>query len=335
MGCLARVAAGHLRKPFFLLALFLASCLPGLPDSPTLPSGNYRVPTGVRFNLLRRDFLLHVPAGYRGDRPLPLLLVMHGAFSTGAETEVETGFSILADREGFLVAYPEGIGLFGWLQHWNAGHCCGKAAADDIDDIAFVDAVIAAVRQRLAVDPRRIYMVGMSNGGMFTYRYAAERTSVLAAAAVVGGAIGSRLEGGGEPWQVPPPALPLPIVIMHGLADEHVPAAGGKSPRKGGVRSYAPVTEAVEFWKSANGCIGNPRETMERQGALRRQQWQDCAQGSVVELDLFADWKHRWPAPHSTGTLPAEDRLRGFDASAAVWDFLRRYQRESGQDAKR
>lgn len=334
MGSFVRAAARRLRNLFCLLPLALTACLPGLPESPIPPSGNYRVPTEVRFNLMRRNFLLHVPAGYQGDQPLPLLLVMHGAFSTGAETERETGFSDLGDREGVLVAYPEGIGIFGLLQHWNAGHCCGKAAADAIDDVAFVDAVIATVRQRLAVDPQRIYMAGMSNGGMFTYRYAAERTSVLAAAAVVAGAIGSRLEGEeGEPWQLPPPALPLPIFILHGLADEHVPVAGGKSPRKGGERAYVPVTGAVAFWNSSNGCAGSPVETVLRQGGINRQQWLDCAPGSTVELNLLADWGHKWPAPYYTGALPAGDRLRGFDASAAIWNFFRHYQRDSTQSA--
>lgn len=306
--------------------LLLPACLPTLPDAGVPSSGSYRVNTPIRFNLLQRDFLLHVPPGYHGDKPLPMLLVMHGAFSTAVQTERETGFSALADREGFLVAYPEGIGLFGFLQHWNAGHCCGKAEADGVDDVAFVDAVIAEVRRRLSVDPQRIYMAGMSNGGMFTYRFAAERTTTLAAAAVVSGAIGSRQEGAGVSWQMPAPDAALSLIVFHGLADEHIPAAGGKSPFKGGDRVYASVAQAAAFWSTANGCRGEPEEIPWRGG--QRQQWLDCTEGGTVEVNLLTDWGHQWPAPFFSGGLAEGHPLRGFDASAQIWEFLRRHRRE-------
>jgi len=76
-----------------------------------------------------------------------------------------SGWSQLADREGFIVIYPEGIGLLGFLQHWNAGHCCGKAAEDDWDDVAFIEAAINGVSIQYEIDKHRIYMVGFSNGG--------------------------------------------------------------------------------------------------------------------------------------------------------------------------
>jgi polyhydroxybutyrate depolymerase len=286
------------------------------------------VNTPIRFNLLQRDFLLHVPPGYHGDSPLPLLLVMHGAFSTAVQTERETGFSALADRENFLVAYPEGIGLFGFLQHWNAGHCCGKAAAEGVNDVAFVDAVIAEVRRRLSLDPQRIYMAGMSNGGMFTYRYAAERTTTLAAAAVVAGAIGSHQGVGGASWQLPAPDETLPLIIFHGLSDDHVPAAGGKSPLKGGERAYSSVAEAAAFWGKADRCQGKPENAPLSGGGGWRQQWSDCARDSAVEVNFLTGWEHQWPAPYFTDGLPPDNPLRGFDASAQIWNFLRRYRRD-------
>jgi poly(3-hydroxybutyrate) depolymerase len=98
-----------------------------------------------------------------------------------------SGWSRLADREGFIV-YPEGIGILGFLQHWNAGHCCGKAVEDNWNDVAFIEAAIDGTCRQYAVDKRRIYMIGFSNGGMMTYRFAAERSSLLAAAASVSGA---------------------------------------------------------------------------------------------------------------------------------------------------
>ena len=94
---------------------------------------------------------------------MPLVVVIHGAFDTAEGMEKITRFSQLADREGFMVLYPNGMGLLGFRQHWNAGHCCGKADNDQVDDVGFVAATIEDVCVRFKVDRNRIYMVGFSN----------------------------------------------------------------------------------------------------------------------------------------------------------------------------
>lgn len=306
--------------------LLLAGCLPSLPGTLEPPAGTYRVSTGITYHLAQRNFLLHVPPDYRADTPLPLVVVIHGAFSTGRQTESETGFSSLADKERFLVAYPEGIGLFGLLQHWNAGHCCGKAADDRIDDVGFLSEVIATVSKKLAVDPSRIYMAGMSNGGMLTYRFAAERSDELAAAAVVSGAIGSTIGDDPSPWQLPQPKRALPVIGFHGLADDNVPANGGVSPLKGGNRSYLSVNDAIDFWRLADSCKTSTA-TASRNGAENHLAWSDCRDGTAVEYFLLEGWGHQWPAPWFADRLGADSPLRGFDASKQIWDFFTRFSR--------
>lgn len=310
----------------FLTAV-LSGCTPALPDTPYPASDTYRVPTAIRFNLARRNFFLHVPPGIAPDEPLPLVVVLHGAFSTALQTEAETGFSALADRENFFVAYPEGIGLFGLLHHWNAGHCCGKAAADNIDDVGYLAEVIAVVSGRVAVDQRRIYLVGMSNGGMMTYRYAIERGYELAAIAVVSATIGS--SRGEEPpaSTIPPPIQPLPVIAFHGTSDEHIPPAGGPSPLKGGARSYRPVAEAMEYWRTANGCEQPPQIRDEASGAMTGFIWDTCRDGQRVEYYRLKDWGHRWPAPYFTAGLADDDGLKNFDATERIWRFLRDFRR--------
>jgi polyhydroxybutyrate depolymerase len=311
---------------FLIAALLTAGCAPSLRELPDQPPGTYRVPAGTTYWLAHRKFLLHVPPGYRADGPLPLVVVLHGAFSTGGQTETETGFSDLADAEGFLVAYPEGIGIFGLLQHWNAGHCCGKAATDGVDDVGFLAEVIAAVRKNLSVDPERIYMAGMSNGGMLAYRFAAERTGDLAAIAVVSGAIGSSADGRRERWVPPKPEGALPVVVLHGLADETIPVGGGTGPA-GGRRSYVPVDNAIEFWRNANGCRETPEREISRRGKVQRTTWDDCRDGSAVESWLLAGWGHLWPAPYFTDRPDVDESLRGFDATRRIWEFFKRFRR--------
>lgn len=321
-GTVGRMAVALL----LLLALAASGCAPSLRGLPEPSAGTYKVPVETTYRLSHRKFLLHVPPGYRAGIPLPLVVVVHGAFSTGGQTEAETGFSDLADAERFLVAYPEGIGIFGLLQHWNAGHCCGKAADDGIDDVGFLAEVISTVRRELSVDPARVYMAGMSNGGMLTYRYAAERTGDLAAAAVVSGAIGSSVGDGREPWLMPKPARPLPVAIFHGLADGTIPAAGKGAAVKG-ERRYGSVDEAAGFWRAANGCPEAAAEDSFRDGRVLRTSWTACRDGSAVERWLLAGWGHRWPTRHFTERAEVDGALRGFDSTARIWEFFKRFRR--------
>jgi polyhydroxybutyrate depolymerase len=88
----------------------------------------------------------------------------------------------LADRENFLIVYPNGMGRFGKrLLTWNAGTCCGYAAINNVDDIDFVRALIGKVAEVVPVDRRRIYVTGLSNGGMMAHHLAAEAADLIAA----------------------------------------------------------------------------------------------------------------------------------------------------------
>ena len=122
------------------LSLLLVGCMRSLPSYIASASGSYRQKMDVRYNFLKRSYQVHVPPSYDPIIPLPLVVVLHGAFDNASGMEEATGFSTLADRENFIVQYPNGISLFGLLQHWNAGHCCGKAAADKVDDLGFFQA---------------------------------------------------------------------------------------------------------------------------------------------------------------------------------------------------
>ncbi|MEJ2544517.1 MAG: PHB depolymerase family esterase, partial [Calditrichaceae bacterium] len=148
-------------------------CMATLPRNVIPDSGTYKRELNISVAGQNRSYLLHVPENFNQQMSVPLVIVLHGAFSTAGQIEEQSGFSDLADHEGFLVTYPNGaFGLFGFFQHWNAGHCCGKAQSDNIDDVGFLVDVIKDIQQQFNVDSSRIYMVGFSNGGMLTYRFA-------------------------------------------------------------------------------------------------------------------------------------------------------------------
>jgi polyhydroxybutyrate depolymerase len=311
------------------MAVANAGCATTSEYSPTLAGKTITRKTQISYNGVARSYRLHIPSGYQPQKAVPLVIVVHGAFSSAKRIEEQTGFSTLADRLGFAVSYPNGIGIFGLLQHWNAGHCCGKAAADDVDDIGFIDEVIDDTKQFLNIDRTRMYMVGFSNGGMLTHYYAAERAATLAAIAPVSGPLGSRVTPDRPEWRVPPPQVPLPVIILHGTSDENVPFNGGARDDDPDGRQYVSAQESAEFWVEQNRCDPLPVKMNQREGAVKVTSWIGCSDGAAVDLYALQDWYHQWPGPYFTDQLDPKYPLHGFDAAKVIWRFFENHKRQA------
>ena len=159
-------------------------------------------------------------------------------------------FNELADKKEFIVIYPNGAyGFMGMFQHWNAGHCCGKAQKDNTDDVGFIDKALESAKNRYQLNFDKIHLVGFSNGGMLAYRYAAEKSSKVSGLAVIAGAIGGRAGPDDDYWQIPAPKSAMPVMIYHGKKDDSVPFTGGKTQRHKTQREYSSVLQAADFWK--------------------------------------------------------------------------------------
>ena len=308
--------------------LFLSNCRATLPANGTPKAGTYQKKLDTKVMGLRRSYLLHIPDNYNPQQRLPLVLVIHGAFSTPERMEEQSSFSDLADRENILVAYPAGAyGIFGFLQHWNAGHCCGRAARDNTDDVGFLVNVIRDISDRFNVDTTRVYMVGFSNGGMLTYRFAAEQTDFLAAAAPMAAALGGRASSKTLLWKTPKPRKPLPLIIFHARDDPSVPFKGGVSPRKGGEREYISVAESVDFWVKNNRCNPEPEIEILYDGRITRKVWTDPLGKNDIFLYIIENWGHKWPGRYFSDRLDESDPIKGFNAADLIWDFFKNYSR--------
>ena len=311
-----------------ILSQVLTGCTSTLPKDNIVGPKTYKNSMDIRIDGVRRSYLVHVPSGYDPEKSLPLVVVIHGAFDTAKGMEKFSGFSDLADQEDFIVLYPNGMGIFGYFQHWNAGHCCGKAADDNWDDVGFVSAAIEDVRARLKIDSSRIYMVGFSNGGMFTYRFAAERGDLLAAAAPMAASIGGKPSTDAPGWRIPDPVQPLSMIIFHGLADDDIPYEGGISRYRGGTRTYWSVEESVKFWVMHNGCNPKAASTQVNEGRVNLESWGICRDDTEVILYLIKGWGHVWPGPYFTSELAQNDPLRNFNAAEIIWDFFKSHRRK-------
>ncbi|PRX17860.1 polyhydroxybutyrate depolymerase [Actinoplanes italicus] len=278
------------RLPRFLLVLLLLS-----PAGCTGPDGT--IPPGsTAHDLGERTFRTYRPASLPAGR-VPLVVVLHGGAGTGAQAERAYGWNATADRGGFVVAYPDGV-----RRSWNAGPgCCGPAARDGVDDVRFIEDVVAAVSRGAPVDPARVSVTGMSNGAMMAYRLACDSTVFTAIAPVAGTLIGD----------CPHPA-PVSVLHVHGTADESVPWAGGPGSRNNGGTGRIPIridgppiTGVIASWRTAASC-SSATETVD--GPVTRSV-ANCPDGRLVELISIAGAGHEWPAT----TL---------DATAAIWRFV-------------
>jgi polyhydroxybutyrate depolymerase len=261
---------------------------------------------------------VHVPAGHDGIAPLPLVVALHGAFSTARKFERDSGFSLLADREGFLVVYPQGIGLGDLFRHWNSGHCCGKARRMNLDDVGFVLATVDDVARRNPVDRARVYFAGFSNGGMLAYRIAAEHPEVVAAVAVASATIGGVPAANEPEWSVVRPKQPVAVLAIHGRADTSVPYEGGRAAQSRGNSSAISVERSIRLWVNADDCNPEPQVELMAQDRVERQVWSGCGSDSEVVLYSLSSWGHEWPK---------ENLLGGFDAAGTIWRFFERHSR--------
>ena len=291
---------------------------------PHFEPGTREYKLDLRVFGLRRSYLLHFPKGYDPTRPLPLVVVLHGGFGNAETMEKQTGFSDLADKEHFLVAYPNGVGIFGWLQHWNAGHCCGFAMKQGVDDVGFVSTVIDEISREVQVDPSRIYIVGYSNGGMLGYLYAAKRPDIVAAVAGIAATIGSRSSEGGPEMRIAPPRAPVPVIAFHGLKDEMVPYGGG---RLDGPYWYVSVRESMRFWVEANRCAPEPIREELNGGRIVKYTWNGGEERRKVVLCTVRGWDHSLPTRHFSRALPEADPLKDLHAPEIIWEFFKAHPR--------
>ncbi|MDM4762537.1 PHB depolymerase family esterase [Galbitalea sp. SE-J8] len=237
---------------------------------------------------------------------VPALIVLHGASGSNTRTERSSGLTPLAERDGFVVAYPRGTS-FGRAvggYAWNAQGCCGRPVTRDVPDVAFLSAIIDTLIAEHNVDPDRVYLAGFSNGGMMTYRFACELGGRLAGIMVVSGAL-----------NVSSCAAPkaLPVLIVHGTADRTVPYDGGppgSAQRKRlGTWTNASVARAAAFWASRDGCGGADRSS---HGRIRTAIYAGCDAGSGLEVVSIRGGGHTWPTT----------AVSGYDAARAAVSYF-------------
>lgn len=248
------------------------------------------VPAGAEslsYDGRERDYILRLPEGV--ERP-PLIVVLHGGGGRGRQIDRHTGLTQQAVAQGFALVYPDGVD-----RQWNDGRGDPNAKDDAtrVDDVGFLSALVADLGARGLVDPDRVFVMGVSNGGMMTYRMLCERADLFMGAVAVVANL---------PKAMAPlcdPSRPVPLMVLNATADPLMPYDGGDIVVFGLNRGTVISTEAtLERFSVANGCTGRMAVAAEdpapEDGVIPEQ---DVFTGCSRDLVLwrYVGGGHGWP----------------------------------------
>jgi len=239
-----------------------------------------------------RTFALYVPEAEQLGSAAPLILVFHGSGSSGAGMRSIGGFDALADREGFVVAYPNAP-----LGNWAERCGCNNADRLGVNDTGFVSALIDSLEVAFPIDPGRIYAAGLSQGGLFAHRLACDMADRFAAVVSVVGPISTPLSEDCVPGR------PISVLTMMGTADGVFPFEGGGE----GTRAVLGATATARHWADANGCTGAPSHSAlpdERNDGttIELDIWSTCNGSAEVGLYTVNGGVHTWNISDDAGT---------------------------------
>ena len=294
-------------------ALALGACAPllGVRRLSTARPGTTTF-HAVQVDGRTRHFLLHLPPG-AAQRPVPLVLAFHGHGGNGAVLRASSRLDEAADALGFAVAYPDGTGPLGWVGlSWNVGTCCGRAKARRVDDLAFVDTLVATLRRLPAVDSTRIFAVGFSAGGMLALRLACERAAIFTAIADVAGAM---------PDMPCAPSRPVSVLLLQGAADEELRFDLRTLVHLHGHAFARSLEQTFRFWAGRAGCTADA-VARDSTPASVDERAVGCANGRAVELVTIARHPHAWPGGVALWWF-APRPAPHVDASHSVLEFFR------------
>jgi polyhydroxybutyrate depolymerase len=265
-------------------------------------------------NGILRKYLLYVPRHFRTQEALPLVLVFHGGAADPKQIAEASAMHRIAEREGFIVAYPAGTpGMLGLT--WNPSGANGGGSSA-VDDEGFVRALLIELQRRHPVDRRRVYAAGMSIGGALVYQLACSQSEQFAAVAVVAGVMTARHCN---------PSRPVSLLHIHGTADQRVPLNGGRGRKTARINDWPPVRDGIERWCAINGCEWPGEVIRLVDGLVGRR----CRGTADVELWLVEGGRHVWPgAPvHSEQAEAPNPPGAAFSASEKVWNFFEAHPR--------
>ena len=264
----------------------------------------------------KRRYIVYTPPSYQSQpqQAFPVIFNFHGGGMSMAEQMLYTQMNKTADRHQFIVVYPQGI-----KQDWNVGF--GMDYLAGTDDVGFTQAMLSKLKQDYRIDDKRIYATGLSRGGFFALRLAAELPQQFAAVASVGA-------------PMPEPVVQhhqqrgkVGMLLIQGTADKVV-------LQEGKAAGYLSAQGTFDYWRKHNGIEGatpQPRLISGPAGDTTQVRWLEQgsgAGGASVALLTVKDGGHTWPGADAFNIgLPIGKTTRAVDANDVIWEFFSKHRR--------
>lgn len=228
-----------------------------------------------------RKYLVHLPIGYDAQNSYALVLAFHGGLGKGSQMENQSKLSEKADEEGFIVVYPDGVPFALNIRTWNAGHCCGQAQINNVDDVGFVEALVDTLKGNYNIEEGKVFGTGMSNGAFLCYKIACENPSLFSAIAPVAGTMAIDLC---------PASEMVPIIHLKSELDDNIPYWGGVG--NGLSEQHNPPLDSVHnVWRDKGNCADSINVS---NGQYTHVKYNDCDCDKSIEYYLTKDGGHSW-----------------------------------------
>lgn len=254
-----------------------------------------------------RKYLLYVPRRYDGRKPVPLVISLHGAGGWPVQQMRLTRWNRVAEREGFIVVYPSGADR-GSPRIWNSQPGAGLTR-----DVRFISQLIDHLEAAYNIDPNRVYVNGVSNGGGMSFVLSCRLSGRIAAAGLVAAA--QTL-----PWKWCTDPHPVPMIAFHGTDDPVTPYNGGVSSVSDRLFPNVPIWSVN--WARRNGCRPDAIETVAAADVVRRE-YSGCTNDASVVLYTIRGGGHTWPGGEPLPEWFAGRTTSTIDASELMWAFFR------------
>lgn len=269
---------------------------------------------------ISRTFLLHLPETGTLIYNLPLVIVLHGHGGTGKQIMNESGFNALADRDRFIVVYPDGL-----KKAWNDGRAIAEKNKLG-NDAKFISQLIDTLYKEYHIDTTRVFATGMSNGGFFSFYLAYKLSKKFLAIAPVCANIPKFFKDKYTTDE------PVSLMLICGTEDPLVKYDGGKIGFKIGKSRGTSLStdESISIYIKNNKCTDKPKT--EKIPDINKDD--DCyatkytysggINNTEVVLIKITGGGHTWPGGHQY--LPKKivgTTCKDFKGADVIWEFFK------------
>ena len=274
---------------------------------------------------IEREYIIHIPKNLTEDSPL--VFIIHGFTGSAERISAYSDMNSIAEREGFIVVYPQGTIDSNGNTFFNVGYEFNDDSP--INDVSFIRELVRSISQEFNLKRKKAFATGMSNGGDMSYLLACTSSDLFKAVAPVAGVLMKGLKDSCEL------SSPVPIFEIHGTADK-ISLFEGDLNNEGGWGAYYDLPSTIDFFAERYQLTNKSvkQMTSKESGAdydiFFERHWSDDLEEEVW-MYRIEDGRHVWPGiklnwwNNPLAWFYFGSGNEDINASEEVWAFFKKY----------